>query len=165
MIVSSWTSPISILRHLVPLLTGAAQVVVYSPHVEPLVELADLYSTGRRTAYMNAAPADRFLPSEDFPLDPTLLLGANLQTARIRRWQTLPGRTHPLMMGRGGAEGYIFHATRVIPAEGKIEARGNTKRRKKSTKAVNGALDDSNSLVETPNAGTDVDMNEDSGDN
>jgi len=28
------------------------------------------------------------------------------------------------MMGRGGAEGYLFHATRVIPAEGRVEARG-----------------------------------------
>jgi len=36
----------------------------------------------------------------------------------------LPGRTHPAMTSRGGAEGYLWTAARVIPAEGKISARG-----------------------------------------
>jgi tRNA (adenine-N(1)-)-methyltransferase non-catalytic subunit len=35
------------------------------------------------------------------------------------------------MTGRGGAEGYIFVATRVLPAEGKVEARGRPPRGKK----------------------------------
>jgi hypothetical protein len=36
-----------------------------------------------------------------------------------------------LMTSRGGAEGYVFVATRVIPAEGKVEARGRPGRGKK----------------------------------
>ncbi|KKY22633.1 putative trna (adenine-n)-methyltransferase non-catalytic subunit trm6 [Phaeomoniella chlamydospora] len=148
LLIASWTSPISILNHLVPLLAGSAQVVIYAPHIEPLVELADVYSTSRRTAYINqrqetaittpeetendvATPPRSFTPTPDFPVDPTLLLGSTVQTARIRRWQTLPGRTHPLMMGRGGAEGYVFHATKVIPAEGRVEARGKVSKRRK----------------------------------
>ena len=73
----------------------------------------------------------RKVPSEDFPVDPTLLLAPMVQTARVKRWQVLPGRTHPLMMGRGGAEGYVFVGTRVLPAEGKVEARGTIGKKRK----------------------------------
>ncbi|OQU94935.1 hypothetical protein CLAIMM_01213 [Cladophialophora immunda] len=132
LIVASFTDPASTLRHLVPLLAGGSQVVVYSPHAEPLVELADYYSTARRTAFINTPLEQRTVPSEDFPVDPTLLLAPTVQTARVRKWQVLPGRTHPLMTGRGGAEGYIFVATRVVPAEGKVEARGRPPRGKKA---------------------------------
>ena len=34
------------------------------------------------------------------------------------------------MTGKGGAEGYLFTAVRVIPAEGRVEARGKFARRK-----------------------------------
>lgn len=130
LVVASFTDPVSILRHLVPLVAGGGQVVVYSPNIEPLEQLADYYSTARRTAYINT-PEEQRQP-QDFPVDPTLLLVPTVQTARVRRWQVLPGRTHPLMTGRGGAEGYIFVATRVIPAEGKVEARGRPPRGKKN---------------------------------
>ena len=130
LIVASVMSPVTILRHTVPLLRGAAQVVVYSPTVEPLVELGDLYSSGRRTAFVTNPPDPESMPTEDFPLNPTLLLAPTIHTARCRSWQVLPGRTHPLMTGRGGSEGYVFVATRVLPAGGKVEARGRFKRRK-----------------------------------
>lgn len=134
LVIASSMDPVTILTHLVPLLRGGAPVVVYSPNVEPLTRLTDLYSTSRRTAFITAPPAEgdlgNWAGNEDFPLNPTLLLGAGVQTARVRDYQVLPGRTHPLMTSRGGAEGYVFTATRVIPAEGKIEARGNYKRRK-----------------------------------
>ena len=143
LVVASHTDPKSILHHLVPLVAGGSQVVVYSPHVEPLVELADVYSTARRTAFLNAAEEEggrgRKVPSEDFPLDPTLLLGPTIHTARARRWQVLPGRTHPLMTGRGGAEGYLFVATRVIPAEGPVSARGRAPRKKQRNEDGAGA--------------------------
>lgn len=120
-----------ILQHIIPLLRGAAQVVIYSPTVEPLAELCDYYSTARRTAFIaNSANCDSFLPTEDFPINPTLLLAPTIQTVRCKSWQVLPGRTHPHMTGRGGAEGYLFTATRVLPAQGKVEARGKAKRRK-----------------------------------
>ena len=130
LIVASVMNLAGILNHTIPLLRGAAQVVIYSPNIEPLAELTDYYSTPRRTAFMRQSPDPDTLPTEDFPVDPTLLLTPTIQTARCRPWQVLPGRTHPLMTGRGGAEGYIFTATRVLPAEGKVEARGKHKRRK-----------------------------------
>ena len=126
LVLATLTSPVSILHHAVSLLAGSAQVVVYSPHIEPLAELADLYSKARRTAFLNISEDQRVVPSEDFPLDPTLLLAPSVQTARLKRWQVLPGRTHPLMTGRGGAEGYVFVGTRVLSAEGNVQARGKT---------------------------------------
>ncbi|KAK0122504.1 tRNA (adenine(58)-N(1))-methyltransferase non-catalytic subunit trm6 [Cadophora gregata] len=66
----------------------------------------------------------------DFPLNPTLLLNTAVQSARIREWQVLPGRTHPVMTGRGGAEGYLFTGVRVIPAQGRVEARGKFAKKK-----------------------------------
>ena len=145
LIVASVMNPVSILQHTVPLLRGAAQVVVYSPTIESLVELSDCYSTGRRTAFVTNPPDSDSMPTEDFPLNPTLLLAPTIQTARSKSWQVLPGRTHPPMTGRGGSEGYVFTATRVLPAEEKIEARGKFKRRK-----VDGGVTRSSSKHETP---------------
>lgn len=132
LVVATFTDPVSVLSQLVPLLAGGSQIVVYSPHVEPLAELADYYSTARRTAFLNTPLEDRIVPSTNFPLDPTLVLPPMVQTSRVRKWQVLPGRTHPLMSGRGGAEGYIFVATRVLPADGKVQARGRPPRNKKT---------------------------------
>ena len=144
----------SVLRHALPLLRGGAQVVVYDPHVEPLAQLADRFSKARRSAYMaaeaaaddaskrapseetggpSAEPACRAprVPSAEFPVDPRLVLPPAIYTARARQWQVLPGRTHPKMTARGGAEGYVWVGTRVVPAEGRVEARGMDRRNKK----------------------------------
>lgn len=159
LVVASLMDPTSILKHAVPLLSGGAPVTIYSPHIEPLAKLADLYSTARRTGYitlsrqrkMAQSNEDEATPSQNdqtttnhendsvsneydddkyFPVDPTLLLVPTIQTSRVRPWQVLPGRTHPLMSSRGGAEGYVFHGIRVLPVEG-VEARGNKQSRKK----------------------------------
>ncbi|KAL5121671.1 tRNA (adenine(58)-N(1))-methyltransferase non-catalytic subunit trm6 [Pleosporales sp. CAS-2024a] len=138
----------TVLNELVPLVRGGGKVVVYNQNVEPLVQLCDYYSKERRTAFI----AKEFGPpsnpkttngkkhrteeendeeDEDFPLNPTLLLAPSLQTARARQWQVLPQRTHPMMTSRGGAEGYIFTATRVLPIEGRVEARGQHGKKKR----------------------------------
>ena len=130
LIVASVMQPVTVLRELVPLLKGGAQIVLYSRTIEPLTELADCYSTARRTAFVTDPPDPADMPTEDFLIDPTLVVGTAIHTAKAKAWQTLPGRTHPLMTGRGGTEGFIFTATRVLPAQGKIAARGNAKRRK-----------------------------------
>ena len=133
LIVASSMDPATVLKHTVPLLAGAAHVVVYSPTIEPLTDLMDYYSRDRKTAYLShiSQETTETLSEDDFPVDPRLLLAPTLQTSKIRDWQVLPGRTHPKMTGRGGAEGYIFTARKVNPVEGTVEARGkyNKKRR------------------------------------
>jgi tRNA (adenine-N(1)-)-methyltransferase non-catalytic subunit len=138
LIVATSMDPIGILKHCVPLVRGGGNVVIYSPSVEPLTQVMDLYSRDRRADYVKllqqAEEEGRkpIIEEEDFPVDPTLLLNPMLQTARAREWQVLPKRTHPLMTSRGGSEGYLFSATRVLPAKGvRIEAKGKfTKKRK-----------------------------------
>jgi tRNA (adenine-N(1)-)-methyltransferase non-catalytic subunit len=147
----------TVLKELVPLVRGGGKIVVYNQNVEPLVELCDYYSKERRAAYIarefgpspqaqqqngkkhkieddmdtNDSTTEGGNEEDDFPLNPTLLLAPSLQTARARQWQVLPQRTHPMMTSRGGAEGYIFTATRVLPIEGRVEARGHHGKKKR----------------------------------
>ncbi|KAF9874393.1 Gcd10p family protein [Colletotrichum karsti] len=140
LVIATTMDVVSVLRHTLPLLAGGAPIAIYSQSIEPLTELADCFSIARRAGWSTNPPAEatgksiqeleHWEGSDDFPINPTLLLGANVQTSRAKRWQVLPGRTHPMMMGRGGAEGYIFTGWKAVPAEGKVEARGKFKRRK-----------------------------------
>ncbi len=156
LVCASTMDPTSILRYTLPLLEGGAPVALYSPTIEPLTALADCFSVSRRTAWTSgsvpetigktAEELEHWPGSEHFPLNPTLLLGTSIQTSRARRWQVLPGRTHPLMTERFGTDGYIFTAWKAKPAEGKIEAKGKFKRRKvDAASAV-----DSESAAQTP---------------
>lgn len=144
----------TVLKELVPLVKGGGKIVVYNPSAEPLVELCDLYSKERRAAYIarefgppsqlqngkrvkaeedDDSATEGGIEEDDFPLNPTLVLAPTLQTARARQWQVLPGRTHPMMTSKGGAEGYLFTATRVLPVEGRVEARGHHGKKKRKT--------------------------------
>ncbi|KAF1839108.1 hypothetical protein BDW02DRAFT_594174 [Decorospora gaudefroyi] len=154
LVVATAMDATTVLKELVPLVRGGGRVVVYHPNVEPLVELCDYYSKERRAAYIarefgpaqqtngnkkHSLPFDQDSMTEGaadededaFPLNPTLLLAPSLQTARARHWQVLPGRTHPFMTSKGGAEGYLFTATRVLPVEGRVEARGHHGKKKR----------------------------------
>jgi tRNA (adenine-N(1)-)-methyltransferase non-catalytic subunit len=154
LVVASTMEPVTILKECVPLVKGGGQVVVYSPNAEPLVQLCDYYSKERRAAYIasqfgqqgqqNGKRKQNGLVKEEddveegdedenFPVNPTLLLAPSLQTARARQWQVLPGRTHAFMTSKGGAEGFLFTATRVLPIEGKVEARGLRGGKKRKT--------------------------------
>ncbi|KAA8573544.1 hypothetical protein EYC84_005128 [Monilinia fructicola] len=155
LVVASNMDPISIIRRTIHLLRPGATITIYSPTIEPLVALADLYSTSRRTAFIQAPPEElkglsqaeiaTWQGNEDFPLNPSLILNTSVQSCRKREWQVLPGRTHPLMTSKGGAEGYLFTGTRVVPAEGKVAARGKFSKR---PKAVNGGEDANMSIPE-----------------
>lgn len=138
--VASTMDPVSILRNTLPLLAGGAPIAIYSPNIEPLSQLMDCFTVARRAAWVSdppveiegktAAELENWEGSPEFPINPTLLLGAAVQTSRAKRWQVLPGRTHPLMTGRGGAEGYLFTGWRAIPVEGKVSARGKFSKKK-----------------------------------
>ena len=115
-------------------------MAIFSPSIEPLTQLADCFSIARRAAWIQSPPAgtegksvtelDTWECSVEYPINPTLVLGASVQTSRARRWQVLPGRTHPMMTARGGAEGYVFTGWRALPAEGRISARGKFQKKR-----------------------------------
>lgn len=146
LVVASTMDPVSVIRPLLPLLTSGSPVAIYCQAIEPLARLADCFSVGRRGAFVGASrppgavgktpeELERWEGTEDFPINPTLLQGCQVQTSRARKWQVLPGRTHPFMTARGGAEGYVFTAWRSKPAEGRIEARGKYRRGKEKKNA------------------------------
>lgn len=140
LVVASTMDPISVLRPLLPLLASGAPVAIYSPHIEPLAKLADCFSVARRASFVtqpetvgkSAEELERWEGTEEFPLNPTLLLGVTLHTSRAKKWQVLPGRTHPVMTARGGAEGFVFTAWKAKPAEGKVSARGKFQKKQKT---------------------------------
>jgi tRNA (adenine-N(1)-)-methyltransferase non-catalytic subunit len=139
-VCASTMDPISTLRHALPLLAPGGPIAVYSPNIEPLAQLADCFSIQRRASWASDPPEEasgktsaeleRWPGTPEYPLNPSLLLGTTIQTSRARRWQVLPGRTHPVMGDRGGAEGYIFTAWKALPVVGKVSARGNHPKRK-----------------------------------
>jgi len=121
-----------ILRHTVPLLKGSAQIVAYSQNREAVIELADCYSASSKAEWMNEGEGVVDDDDDDDGVgDPTIVLAPTVHETRIRKWQVLPGRTHPVMTARGGAEGVVFAGTRVLPVEGKVEARGRFRGQKK----------------------------------
>ncbi|PWW72608.1 Gcd10p-domain-containing protein [Tuber magnatum] len=133
LLVAAFMDLKGILRHTVPLLKGSAQIVAYSQNRESVIELADCYSAIRKAEWMNEGQVAA--DGEDGVGDPTTVLAPTVHETRVREWQVLPGRTHPVMTARGGAEGVVFAGTRVLPVEGKVEARGRfrgQKRRKDS---------------------------------
>ncbi|KAF2404170.1 Gcd10p-domain-containing protein [Trichodelitschia bisporula] len=154
LVMASHMQPAGVLAKLLPLLRRGAPIVVFSPTVEPLTELMDLFSRERKAAFVRGVQGreqgDGAPPFDeaDFPVNPTLVLNPMLQTARAREWQVLPHRTHPMMTSKGGAEGFLFTGTRVEPAEGRVEARGKfQKRRKVAAGDVSGAVKEANSAL------------------
>ncbi|PHH85250.1 hypothetical protein CDD83_701 [Cordyceps sp. RAO-2017] len=138
--VASTMDPVSVLRHALPLLAGGSPVAIYSPNIEPLAQLADCFSIARRAAWIASPPPEavgksvaeleRWAGTAEFPINPTLVLGAAVQTSRAKKWQVLPKRTHPFMTARGGSEGYVFTGWRAIPAEGRVSARGRFQKKR-----------------------------------
>lgn len=81
--------PYSIIHRLTPLLAGSANVVVHSPYLQPLVETQARLRA--RHSYVNVSVSEPWL----------------------RRYQVLPGRTHPEMT-TSASGGYILNAVRIL---------------------------------------------------
>lgn len=88
LVLASEYDPYSIIDKLLPYLGGSASIVVQSPHVQILADLQNK---------MRALPQ---------------YLCPTVTEAWLRRYQILPGRTHP-MMSMSGSGGFILHATKV----------------------------------------------------
>ncbi|GAB5588059.1 tRNA (adenine(58)-N(1))-methyltransferase non-catalytic subunit trm6 [Umbelopsis nana] len=89
LIVASQYTPMSILERLLPYIAGSRPIVFFSGHKEFLVE--SFHEMRISNNYLNV----------------------QLTESWLRRYQVLPGRTHPTMTTSGGG-GYILSSTRVI---------------------------------------------------
>ncbi|KAF8078954.1 Gcd10p family-domain-containing protein [Lyophyllum atratum] len=92
LIISSEYDPWSILEKLVPYVAGSGSIVVHSPHIQILTDL----QTQMR------ATSQYLCPTVTEPW--------------LRRYQVLPGRTHPTMV-TSGSGGFILHAIKMYVSE------------------------------------------------
>ncbi|EPQ60453.1 Gcd10p-domain-containing protein [Gloeophyllum trabeum ATCC 11539] len=88
LLVASEYDPLSIVEKLSPYLAGSASIVVQSPNIQVL---ADLQSQMRQIPHY-LAPA--------------------VTEVWLRRYQVLPGRTHPFM-NMSGSGGFLLHAIKM----------------------------------------------------
>jgi tRNA (adenine-N(1)-)-methyltransferase non-catalytic subunit len=102
--VASEYDPWSIIESLSPYLAGSASIVVQSPHVQ----VGSFYHHSTEFEKPGQILAD--LQSK-MRLKPGFL-GLTLSEAWLRRYQVLPGRTHP-MMSTSGSGGFLLHAIKV----------------------------------------------------
>jgi len=160
-LVAAHISIPGVLKAVVPLVKGSGQVVVYTPSLEQATELSDLYSSVRRTAWIQKNNSDTQSNNtsenggknedwnDEIP-DPTQMLAPTVHRVNMRQYQVLPGRTHPVMTSRGGAEGFVFHGTRVLPVTGKVDARGAFASQKKKRKVATETAEGDNADAAAP---------------
>lgn len=79
-----------VLEYVLPKIGGSRPIVVYNQFKESLLEVQQALSGDKR------------------------VLAPSIYETRVRPYQTIPGRMHPVMTNRGGG-GYILWGTRVIP--------------------------------------------------
>ncbi|KAI9512878.1 Gcd10p-domain-containing protein [Russula earlei] len=122
--IASVYDPLSILGRLFPYLGGSASMVVYSPHLQVV---SDLQATLRT--------------------DPQYL-APNISESWLRRYQVLPGRTHPLMTTSGGG-GYLLHAIKIYddPCAEPVAVHRRSKSAKQTAESSQSQPEDSASQV------------------
>lgn len=97
----------TLLPHILPMIGGSRPIVIYSQYKELLLETQHSLTGDKR------------------------VLAPSIFESRVRPFQTIPGRMHPVMTMRGFG-GYVLWGTRVLPQEGGVTAvgRGIVKRKK-----------------------------------
>lgn len=79
-----------VMDFVLPRIGGSRPIVVYNQYMEPLADLQRKFQSDKR------------------------VLAPSMFETRVRPYQTIPGRMHPLMTIRSGG-GYVLWGTRVIP--------------------------------------------------
>ncbi|TFK41846.1 Gcd10p family-domain-containing protein [Crucibulum laeve] len=88
LVIATEYDPYSVIERLAPYLGGSASIVVHNPHIQVLSDLQ---------TKLRALP-DYLCPT--------------VTEAWLRRYQILPGRTHP-MMAMSGSGGFLLHTIKV----------------------------------------------------
>lgn len=110
----------TILPHVLPLIGGSRPIVIYSQYKELVLEAQHFLTEDRR------------------------VLAPSIFESRVRHYQTIPGRMHPMMTSIGYG-GYVLWGTRVFPKDDiTAVGRGITKRQKVEKKT------EENKIEETP---------------
>jgi len=113
LIVASEYDPWSILQKLVPYVAGSGSIVIHSPHIQVLADL----QTQMRTMSQYLCP--------------------NITEPWLRRYQVLPGRTHPTMV-TSGSGGFILHAMKIYDDPNASSVKIHRRPKAKKTKTEHG---------------------------
>ncbi|EJF67268.1 Gcd10p-domain-containing protein [Dichomitus squalens LYAD-421 SS1] len=105
LIVATEYDPYSILEKLFPYLGGSASIVVHSPYVQVVTNLQNQL---------------RDIPG---------YLGPAVTEGFLRKYQVLPGRTHP-MMNASGSGGFILHVIKIYDDESAVSVMQHRHRKK-----------------------------------
>lgn len=122
LIYVSTLNPTTFVPKLLPRLRGSSPLVIYNQYKEALIELNHIFLREKG------------------------ILLPNIHHSVVRKYQTIPGRIHPLMTSRSDG-GYILTGIKVFPIENVVAiGRGTKKRRIAKANESNG--DNSSGKVE-----------------
>lgn len=125
LIYASSLNPTTFVPRILPRLRGSAPLVIYNQYKEMLIELNHIFLREKG------------------------ILLPNIHHSAVTRYQTIPGKIHPLMTSRADG-GYVLTGIKVFPIDNVVAVGRGTKRRKvKNGKTVN-ADDVANSGDSTP---------------
>ncbi|KAI5969689.1 TRM6 [Candida margitis] len=116
-----------VLSHVIPRIGGSRPIVIYNQYKELLAEVQQHFTNDRR------------------------IIASSIFETRVRPYQTIPGRMHPLMTMRSGG-GYVLWGTRVFPDDSVVAVGKGMKRRREEsvdTAASGTPATDIEVLVET----------------
>lgn len=105
LIYVSTLNPTSFIPKILPRLRGSSPLVIYNQYKEVLIELNHIF------------------------LREKSILLPNIHHSVVRRYQTVPGKIHPLMTSRSDG-GFILTGVTVFPIENVVAVGRGTKRRK-----------------------------------
>lgn len=128
LIYVSTLNPATFVPQILPRLRGSSPLVIYNMYKESLVEL-----------------------NHQFLRQKSILL-PNIHHSVVRRYQTIPGKIHPLMTSRCDG-GYILTGILVFPIENVVAVGRGSKKRKLNNKSVSESAE-STPAVETPEVET-----------
>lgn len=109
LIVVSEYEPFSMVDRLAPYLGGSASIVVHSPHLQ----VHSFPPLSNSAAQFILPPSPQILTDLQSKLRQTpCYLAPSITESWLRRYQVLPGRTHPTM-ATSGSGGFLLHTTKV----------------------------------------------------
>ncbi|KAG0680837.1 tRNA (adenine(58)-N(1))-methyltransferase non-catalytic subunit trm6 [Pichia californica] len=111
LIYVSTLNPTTFIPRIIPRLRGSSPLVIYNQFKEVLVELNHIFLREKG------------------------ILLPNIHHSVVRRYQTIPGRIHPLMTSRSDG-GYILTGIKVFPIENVVAVGRGSKKRKTNSKNV-----------------------------
>lgn len=121
LIYVSTLNPTTFVPRIIPRLRGSSPLVIYNQYKEVLIELNHIFLREKG------------------------ILLPNIHHSVVRRYQTIPGRIHPLMTSRSDG-GFILTGIKVFPIEN-VVAVGRGSKKRKLNKAIN---EDETNISSTP---------------